>query len=123
VLVLVVVTATVVVGASEVDIASVESLLLELHPETSAVEIKNPRTTEEIVDRKRTLISLAGGSGIRQRIGRFFRLVQHRPEFRFRASLLQPKILQERFEVRKIRLPQRTSCVQVGIEGMHRANG
>jgi hypothetical protein len=47
----VVVTASVVDGASEVDTASVESLLLELHPETIAVEMKSPRTTEETIDR------------------------------------------------------------------------
>ena len=60
-LVLVVVTAaTVVDGASEVDVASVEFSLSEPHPETTAVEINNPRTTGEIVDRKRTVFSLAG---------------------------------------------------------------
>jgi len=51
VLVFVVVTEkTVVAGVSEVDVTSIELLLLELHPETSAVETKNPRTAEEIVD-------------------------------------------------------------------------
>jgi hypothetical protein len=49
VLVLVVVAATVVVGAREVDVASVDVSSFEPQPETTAVEITNPRTTDEIV--------------------------------------------------------------------------
>ena len=45
-----VVAASVVDVAIEVDVASVNFSSLDPHPETSAVEIKNPRTTEEIVD-------------------------------------------------------------------------
>jgi hypothetical protein len=46
----VVVSATVVDGASEVDVDSVDVSSFELHPETIVVEIKNPRTTDDIVD-------------------------------------------------------------------------
>jgi hypothetical protein len=64
VLVLVVVAATVVDGASEVDVDSVEVSSFEPQPEITAVESTNPITTDEIVERKRTFIILAGGLGI-----------------------------------------------------------
>jgi len=57
----VVVAATVVDGARDVDVALVEFSSLEPQPERLAVEINNPRTVKEIVDRNRTLFSLAGG--------------------------------------------------------------
>jgi hypothetical protein len=49
VLVLVVVTATVVVGAREVDVDLVEVSSFDPQPETTAVEITNPRITDDIV--------------------------------------------------------------------------
>jgi hypothetical protein len=38
-----------VVGANEVEVASVDVASLEPQPEITAVEITNPRTTDEIV--------------------------------------------------------------------------
>ena len=63
-LVLVVVAATVVDGVSKVDVDSVDVSSFEPQPEITAVESTNPRTTDEIVERKRTFVILAGGLGI-----------------------------------------------------------
>lgn len=56
-----VVGASEVVGASDVEVTSVDWLLSELQPEMVAVETSVAITRQGRVERKRTLVSLAGG--------------------------------------------------------------